>query len=54
MTASSRTFTPWPTIWTRALRSSQDVARHNAREAARVLAERRRERQEADRLFDAS
>ena len=54
MTTSSRNFTPWPIVWTRALRSSQAVARQNAREAARVLAERRRERQEAERLFDGS
>jgi len=33
------------------MRSSQTVARHNAREAARVLAERRHDRQEAERLF---
>jgi hypothetical protein len=54
MTTTSRAFTPWPTVWTRALRSSQEIARHNAREAARVLAERRRERLEAESLFDAN
>ena len=39
------TQTPWPTIWSRALRSSNAVARHNALAAARVLHERRIERE---------
>jgi hypothetical protein len=46
-------FTPWPVIWKRALRSSQAVARRNALEASRVLAERRRQREEVEQLLGA-
>jgi hypothetical protein len=45
--------TPWPVIWSRRLISSQAVARHNALAAARVLAERRAEREEAERYLAA-
>lgn len=42
-------FTPWPVIWKRALMSSHAVARRNALETSRVVAERRRQRDEAER-----
>jgi hypothetical protein len=46
------TAAPWPVIWARALRSHQDVARQNALTAARVLAERRREREDVERYLE--
>lgn len=44
--------TPWPVIWSRTLKSHQAVARHNALAAARVLAERRHEREDAERYIE--
>lgn len=44
--------TAWPVLWTRALRSHHDVSRHNAMVAMKVLAERRREREDVERYLD--
>lgn len=43
--------TPWPTVWSRRLRSSQQISRENARRATRVLAERRAEREAIERYL---
>lgn len=44
-------FTPTSLVWSRALRSHTAVARENARQAARVLRERRAEREEVERFL---
>ncbi|HEV7875249.1 MAG TPA: hypothetical protein VGP00_01135 [Nocardioides sp.] len=43
--------TPWPVIWSRSLRSHHAIARHNALVAARVLGQRRAEREEVERFL---
>ena len=44
-------FPNWPVIWSRTLRSHNAVARHNALAAARVLHERRLEREDVERYL---
>jgi hypothetical protein len=44
-------FTPTSIVWSRTLRAHTAVARENARHAARVLSERRAEREEVERFL---